>query len=537
MTSTSSNELQTVLDALPLIFFHKDTQNRILRTNQMVADMLDTSIELITGTASEQWFPGEADDYFIDDLKVMRSGQPQLNIIEQFDIPGIGKQWVSTDKHPHFNANGKVDGILVYSRRVDGKTLAEEQRSELEAQVRYAQKLDSIGVLAAGIAHDFNNYLTIIIGGTEMVLDRLESGSIEALPLEESLRAAQEAARIANQLVTYAGKSPIACKPVNLSTLINDFGDMLQASTAKNVDLSLHLDFNVEDIYADIAQIHQLLVNIAINASEAIGDEHGRICISTSERYCTARELFNTMLGASLASGPYVSITIKDSGCGMSSEVLKSVFEPFFSTKNAGRGLGLATVIGIVKGHGGTLNINSSEEGGTCIEILFPALADSGHSGRSRVDQLAGSPAEEESLPAGTTRQISGQADTVLIVDDNERVRDVLQNFLCGAGYVVLSADSGEEALSMIEKITEPLSAAIVDYCMPVTNGLELFEQLRQRQSALPFLLVSGSANLGSTQEFENLSNVAFLKKPFNREAILHKLRALLDRARAECPD
>ena len=550
MTDTSSSELQTILDALPLMFFQKDTQNRILRTNQVVADMLDTSVDEIIGTHTNQWFPDEADDFYNDDLRVMRSGTPRLSIIEQFQTQGTGKQWVSTDKHPHYDAAGKIDGVLVFARRVDGKTLAEEQRSELEAQVRYAQKLDSIGVLAAGVAHDFNNYLTIIIAGTEMALDRIGRGGPEALPLEESLKAAHEAARIANQLVTYAGKSLIVSRPVNVSTLIARFSDMLYASIAKNVDLSFKLDFDIADINADTAQLHQLLVNIVINASEAIDEAHGKICISTSERQVSARELMNTIIGASLQAGRYVVITVKDSGRGMPADVLKHVFEPFFSTKKSGRGLGLATVIGTVKGHGGTLYVDSSEGRGTTIEMLFPTLEGKGlPPGHQPDDDSAGKlvPAPPDASAKGlvhgpsntgqsavsksATRlaQPASRLHNILVVDDNQAVRDVLQIFLESDGYKVMSAASGEEAISLLQAPSNRISAAIVDYCMPEANGLELFGEIRQLRPELPFILVSGSANLVSTTQFESLPHVAFLKKPFDRASILEKLSTLLD--------
>ncbi len=558
LTETSSGELQTILNALPLMFFQKDTQNRILRTNQVVADLLDVSVDEIIGTHADQWFPDEADDFYKDDLKVIRSGTPRLSIIEQFQTQGSGKQWVSTDKHPHYNATGEIDGVLVFARRVDGKTLAEEQRSELEAQVRYAQKLDSIGVLAAGVAHDFNNYLTIIIAGTEMALDRLGRGDPEALPLEEALKAAHEAARIANQLVTYAGKSLIVSRPVNMSTLIARFSDMLYASVAKNVDLSFKLDFDIADINADTAQLHQLLINIVINASEAIDETHGKICISTSERHVSARELMNTAIGASLQAGRYVVITVKDSGRGMPADVLKHVFEPFFSTKKSGRGLGLATVIGTVKGHGGTLCVDSSEERGTTIEMLFPTLAGEDlppghdHDNDTAQDQApalpdttAKGPAHDSaktglpavSRPTGLHAQTDSRLHDILIVDDNQAVRDVLQIFLESDGYQVMSAASGEEAMLMLQAPSSRIGAAIVDYCMPETNGLELFVEIRKLRPDIPFILVSGSANLVSTTQFESLPQVAFLKKPFDRASILKELRTLLESGRAEQSD
>lgn len=555
MTDNSSSELQTILNALPLMFFQKDTQNRILRTNQVVADMLDASVDEINGTHTDQWFPDEADDYYKDDLEVMRSGIPRLSIIEQFKTQGCEKQWVSTDKHPHYDAAGKVDGVLIFARRIDGKTLAEEQRSELEAQVRYAQKLDSVGVLAAGIAHDFNNYLTIIIAGTEMALDRLGRGGPEALPLEESLKAAHEAARIANQLVTYAGKSLIVSRPVNVSTLISRFSDMLYASVAKNVELSFKLDFDIADINADTDQLHQLLINIVINASEAIDEARGKICISTSERQVSARELMNTIIGASLQAGRYVVITVRDSGRGMPADVLKHVFEPFFSTKKSGRGLGLATVIGTVKGHGGTLYVDSSEGRGTTIEMLFPTPEgkdpppehdhddDSAEQHASAAPDTTAKSATLDSAQTGSTAVNTPAADlsqsgrqfhNILIVDDNQAVRDILQIFLESDGYEVMSAASAEEAILLLQTPANRISAAIADYCMPETNGLELFGVIRQLRPELPFILVSGSANLVSTTDFESLPHVAFLKKPFDRASILNKLHTLLESDRAE---
>ncbi|MGQ7847214.1 response regulator [Granulosicoccus sp. 3-233] len=559
MSNQRIYEVQEILDVMPLMFFQKDTRNCIVRTNQVVADMLGTTVGAMIGTSAEQWFPDEAGDFFSDDLQVMNSRQSRLSIIEQFETPVAGKLWVKTDKHPHYDATGEVDGVLVFSRRVDGRTLDEEQRSELEAQVRYAQKLDSIGVLAAGVAHDFNNYLTIIMAGTEMALDRMGRGVPEALPLEESLKAAHEAARIANQLVTYAGKSPIVSKPINLSLLIHQFSDMLHASVATNVALSFSLDFDIPEINADIAQMHQLLVNVVINASEAIDGERGKIIISTSERHYSARELMNTVIGSALHSGPFVLLTISDTGQGMSAEVMKSVFEPFFSTKMSGRGLGLATVIGTIKGHGGTLHVESTEGQGTTIDLLFPVANRAYHSAgnaadddRSALSAIQGRPgghAQDASpgvssdgrfasiSPGTSAQQTDRNRYPILIVDDNSAVRETLQTFLESDGFTVVSTDGSEAALALLRAPEARFSAAVVDYCMPETNGLELFRQIRQLRTDLPFILVSGSANLDSMEQFESLSGVAFLKKPFNRGAILEKLKDLLENSHAERAD
>lgn len=530
MTDTRIDELQAVVNALPLLFFQKDTRNRILRTNQVVADMLGTTVNSLIGTAADHWFPDESEENFNDDLQVMNSGQARLGMIEQLRLPYAGKQWVSTDKYPHYDSSGTVDGILVFSRCVDGKTLAGVPGSELEAQLRYAHKLDSIGVLAAGIAHDFNNYLTIVIAGTEMALQKIGRGNPDALPLEESLKAAHEAARVASQLVTYAGRSVVLSKPVNLSELIESFRDMLQASVANTVELELDLDFDIPLVDADVAQIHQLLVNIVINASEAIGAAQGKIRIQTGERHCRVKDLMNTLIGSALSPGRYVVVSIGDSGCGMSADVLDSVFEPFFSTKKSGRGLGLATVIGIVKGHRGTLSVSSSEQHGTTIDLLFPALAGNDAGCPLTGDKTAPcvEAGESVSSPGPVEPAAPSDAPCILIVDDNKSVSEILQHFVESAGYQSICVADGNEALSLVASET-PIDLAIVDYCMPGKNGLELFKLVRESRPALPFLLVSGSANLVSINEFKRMPNVAFLQKPFNRAAIMEKLHSLLE--------
>ena len=303
MIKPRPDELQIIIDLLPQMFFRKDTKNNILRANQAAADAVGTTVASLVGVHATVWFPDEAGNYYKDDLDVMSSGIPRLGITEQLQVEGGVKHWISTDKYPHFDDAGLVDGILEFIHDVTAQLIAEQERLELEAQFLHAQKLEGIGVLALGVAHDFNNHLMSIVGNMDVALTVIDEDSDGRVYLENAIKSAEQASEVCNQLLTYAGKRRFNLTPCYLSDIILEFEELLKVSISKKVKLILELAQPLPAVNIDTSQIQQIVLNLVTNASEAIGDGSGEIYVSTGVRHCDERELARSISGVTLSPG------------------------------------------------------------------------------------------------------------------------------------------------------------------------------------------------------------------------------------------
>ncbi len=384
------------------------------------------------------------------------------------------------------------------------------ERKRLEAQVLHAQKLESLGVLAGGIAHDFNNLLVAILGNADLARTDLPPGSQAADYLVDIETAARRAADFCRQLLAYAGKGRYQVELCDLNALCAELGRILEVTVSKRARLHYELATELPAVEADAAQLRQVVMNLITNASEALGAEGGTITIRTGARSCDAAYLAMVQ-GAELVPGSYVFLEVVDTGSGMSEETRARLFDPFFSTKFTGRGLGMAAVFGIVRAHHGGIEIESALGRGTRVTILLPPKH--------------GTVGVRAQLPA----TVKGGG-VVLLVDDEETVRTVGRRMLERLGYRVILARDGAEALEQLRGHPE-IFCVVLDLTMPVLDGVEAFAALREIRPTLPVILSSGYSEQEVASRFsgEPQALAGYLQKPYQ----LHAVQEVMARAEA----
>jgi signal transduction histidine kinase/CHASE1-domain containing sensor protein/CheY-like chemotaxis protein len=412
-----------------------------------------------------------------------------------------------------FCENGGLIRAWGGQREITERKIAEAKRGEMERKLLETQKLESLGVLAGGIAHDFNNLLTGIVGNAGLVRLELPPDSPPATHIRQIESAALRAAELCQQLLAYAGKGRFLVESLDLNELIEGTLSLLRLSVGKQAHLQLELGHALPTVMADATQIRQIVMNLVINAADAIGAQPGVITLRSGSRYVRANEFAAWAADPGLPEGEYAFLEIGDTGCGMPPETLRRIFEPFFTTKFAGRGLGLAAVLGIVRGHRGALQVTSELGRGSVFTLFLPA-------GSAPV------PVESGGRPAATAWQHSG---TVLVVDDEECVRTVTEYVLATFGFDTVAAADGEAALATFAAEPDRFVFVLLDLVMPGLSGKQVLVRLRQIRPKQRVLLVSGYSDNDSASPFASDGCTAFLQKPYTREVLGRKLRTLLD--------
>ena len=385
-----------------------------------------------------------------------------------------------------------------------------------EAQSRHVQKLESIGVLAGGIAHDFNNLLHVVLGNADIALGNLPSNSGAREPLEEVVRATLRAADLTRQLLAYSGKGAVVVRHLDLSREVREMATLLRTALSKQATLVWELATDLPAINADPTQIRQIVMNLITNASDAVGEE-GSIRLRTGVvrlHEVEGQGFTGPITGDGVVArrdDPFVFLEISDTGYGMTPDTLARIFDPFFSTKFAGRGLGLAAVMGIVRSHRGIIRIRTERGVGTAFRVLFPPVPGAA--------VLAEKPSAERSDWRG-----SG---TILVVEDEEGVREVAERMLQEMGFETIGAEDGREALEIMERVGDTVTAVLLDLSMPRMGGAETLRQLRALRPSLPVLMMSGYTEEDVTPQFGNTGPgaTAFLQKPFMAEELITILR------------
>jgi len=386
-----------------------------------------------------------------------------------------------------------------------------------EAQSRHVQKLESIGVLAGGIAHDFNNLLHVVLGNADIALSNLGSGSPARGPLEEVVRATLRAADLTRQLLAYSGKGAFVVRHLDLSTEVREMATLLRTSISKQATLAWELAPDLPSVSADPTQVRQIVMNLITNASDAIGESGGTITLRTgvtrledleSDRF-GGRPLGEEPQEQHL--GELVYLEIGDTGSGMSPDTLSRIFDPFFSTKFSGRGLGLAAVMGIVRSHHGLIRIRTEPGKGTAFRILFPAV---------------GGVAPRSQKPSSERSEWRGSG-TILVVEDEEGVREVAERILQDIGFQTIAAEDGRHALDIMEEVGDSVTVVLLDLSMPRMGGAETFRRLRAKRPDLPILMMSGYTEQVVAPQFNSSGPgvTGFLQKPFLAEDLIAVLR------------
>jgi len=393
-----------------------------------------------------------------------------------------------------------------------------QQRKQQE-HIEHIQRLESLGVLAGGIAHDFNNILTVILGNAA-IAERKAITNPQEMPryLSNIVESSEKAADLCKQMLAYSGKGKYVVELINLSTMVAQITRLLEVSISKNVVLKYQLAEQLPAVAADTAQMQQIIMNLIINASDAIGNKSGVISIATGVMHADWAYLSDTCVDTDVAEGRYVFLEISDTGNGMDKETQKHIFEPFFTTKHQGHGLGMSAVLGIVRGHQGTLKLYSEPGRGTTFKIMLPIS-----------DQLPGI-SKESSIRIGLWQGTG----TVLIVDDEETIRETAAVMLEDRGFTTLAAADGLDAVAIYRQRQEEIVAVLLDMTMPRLDGTGCFRELRRINPQVRVLLCSGYNEQEATSRFVGKGLAGFIQKPYTPDALLEKLQEVLSTTRAE---
>jgi two-component system, cell cycle sensor histidine kinase and response regulator CckA len=390
---------------------------------------------------------------------------------------------------------------------------AEENQRKLEQQVMQAQKLESLGVLAGGIAHDFNNLLTSILGNADLALSELSPMNPARTYLDDIETVTRRAADLCRQMLAYSGKGRFVVQPLSINDLVRDIAYLLTVSISKKVVVKYNFFPELPSVLADATQVRQIVMNLITNASEAIGELSGVVTLSTGVLDCDEAYFRGAVGDAEVhPEGQYVYLEVSDTGCGMDSDTLSRIFDPFFTTKFTGRGLGLAAVMGIVRGHKGALRVYSEKGSGTTFKVLLPSHRQ---------------PAQTLELGEGASREWRGQG-TVLLVDDEESIRSMGRRLLERAGFEVLTASDGREAVELYIQHCEAVRLVVLDLTMPHLDGEACFRELRRADPRVKVIMTSGYNEQDVVDRFVGQGLAGFVQKPYKATDLLPKVREVL---------
>jgi signal transduction histidine kinase/CheY-like chemotaxis protein len=393
-------------------------------------------------------------------------------------------------------------------REMAERQAVEAARTELEEQLRHAQKMEAIGRLSGGIAHDFNNLLTAILGYSELLLRELKSSPLRA-DVEEIHSAAERAATLTGQLLAFSRRQILSPEVLVLNQRVTDMSRMLTRLIGEHIAIDLHLASDLWPVRADAAQLEQVVVNLTVNARDAMPGG-GRLAISTSNRALAPAEA----KALEVAPGPFVELRVRDSGVGIPPDVQARIFEPFFTTKpkGAGTGLGLSMVYGFVRQSGGAIAVDSTVGRGTTFALLLPR---------------AGEGVDRSPTPPRLAPPARGHGGTVLIAEDERALRRLAANVLGQAGYDTLEATDGQQALDLFTVHARKIVLLVTDVVMPHLGGIELARRLRQAHPALPILFMTGYVEQSEALH-ESAAGAPVLLKPFSPDALLTAVSACL---------
>ncbi len=389
----------------------------------------------------------------------------------------------------------------------------DEQRRHAEEAMRQAQKLESLGVLAGGIAHDFNNLLVAMLGQSSLALEQLPAGSAPRAHVEKAAGAARRAADLTRQLLAYSGRGQFQVLPINLNTLLQENLHLFEVAIPKNIRLVSDLAKSLPFIEGDVGQMQQIVMNLIINASEAIGRNLGTVRVTTDTYYITPADApLWKYIGSPLAPGLYTTLSVQDNGSGMDAATLSKIFDPFFTTKVTGRGLGLAAVLGIVRSHKGGLRVESELGKGTTFTLYFPVSA---------------------AQPTGQTISAAGQGAAltqglVLVIDDEEPVREAVTDILESEGLTVITAPDGRAGLALYRERQADIRLVLLDLSMPGLSGEETFHELRRVNPRISVILSSGYQQSEVTRRFVSQGAIGFLQKPYDMDTLIQEIRRYL---------
>jgi PAS domain S-box-containing protein len=502
----------TLVEATGTGFVHLDEEGRVAEVNEEFMRMTGRrGFEDLLGMPLETWV-AEADRDRV--RQAYREGL-KAGAIRNLEVDLVSPDGavVPVELSAGVRETGKGKRLLAFCRDISARRQREAEQQDFDRQLQETQKLESLGILAGSIAHDFNNLLTGIIGNANLA--RCDAGENTELGvyLDQIEIAATRAADLCRQMLAYSGKGRFVVEELNLNSAVEETARLVQISMSKKVDLQYSLLPQVPQIRADATQVRQVLMNLLINAAEAIGDQRGTILVSTRVVNVARGKTLPGNLVGPLEPGRYVCLRVRDTGSGMSPETRKRIFEPFYTTKKTGRGLGLAAVLGIMRGHKGALSVESEPGKGTCFELHFPCIEKEG--------ALAAA--------GGTGDAPWKGCGTVLVVDDEDTVRVTVSLMLQSLGFVVRHVSNGAEAVAAVAEREEDFALVLLDLTMPQLHGDESLRGMRRFQPGLKAIVMSGYDETEVVACFADQSMEAFLQKPFRLPQLRQKIQQLLD--------
>lgn len=463
----------------------------------------------VIGAHISEYMPTRSVETFQSALEEVFAGTDEA----RFEIQSVNREgrptWFQVVLSPIYSED-RVVAAAAIGRDVTEIRAARRKELQLRAQMEHAQKLESLGVLAGGIAHDFNNLLTGVLGNASLALMSLPPSAPGRSELEAIEAASQRAADLCRQMLAYAGKGRFVVRPLDLSELVRDMVSLLRVSISKRATLKLDCAEGMPAVEGDATQLHQVLMNLVINASDAFGDQDGVITVATGVMECDPAYLQGTFVDDELPAGTFAFLEVSDNGRGMDAATKSKIFDPFFSTKRLGRGLGMAAVLGIVRGHRGAIKVYSEVGKGTSVKVLFPAS--------DRDAEALGPRASEIGKTGGGT---------ILVVDDERVVRRMAKAMLERNGYSVVIAENGTEALQRFKQDPFGIDAVLLDLTMPGMSGEQVFREMRRIHPDVSVVLTSGYSEQDVTDRFAGKRLAGFLQKPYRA----HRLAEVIARA------
>ena len=499
--------LRQIIDANPSLIFVKDWEGRFVLVNRATAGIYGTTVDGLIGKTDADFNPNkeEVAHFLRDDREVMTSGRAKNIAEEPVTNAATGEtRWFQTTKVPLRQPDGDVPTLLGVATEIT-------ERKRLEEQLLQSQKMEAVGQLAGGVAHDFNNILTAIVGYADLLATEFDPTDRRLEDLEEIRKSARRAAALTRQLLAFSRKQVLEPRVLDINEVVQNMDKMLRSLISESIRLETHYAPNLSSVRADPNQIEQVIMNLAINARDAM-PEGGTLTIETGN--ATLDEDY-ALRHLSVMPGAYVMLAVSDTGCGMDEDTKARIFEPFFTTKEKGKGtgLGLSTVYGIVKQHGGNIWLYSEPGKGSTFKVYLPAVQEQPEVVR-------------KSAPHAVPK--SG-GETVLVVEDDDQLRRLAHRALAAQGYDVLEADRGSTAIDIARRHPGKIDLLLTDVVMPDTNGRKLADHLRASRPGLRVLFMSGYPDgaMGHNGMLEK--GVAYVAKPFTTEAISRKVREILD--------
>ncbi|MCC6332404.1 MAG: response regulator [Myxococcales bacterium] len=482
--------------------------NRFVEYNQATLDMLRCSREELRAMHPSELSPPTQPD-----------GRPSFEKANEMIATAVARgnhrfEWIHRSRH---RSDFPVEVLLTPIQTGAAPTLLVvwrdiTERKQGEEALRQAQKLESLGVLASGIAHDFNNLLAVMASNVALLRRALPKEHEAAQYVSQVESAVFRAAELTRQMLAYGGKGAFVIEPVDLSRTVKEIADLLRVSIPRRVQLSGELAEALPGVRADRAQLQQVVMNLVTNAAEAIGGGQGTITLRTSQATLDGGAVARDFAGQELRPGAYVVLTVRDTGVGMSADVLGRIFDPFFTTKQQGRGLGLSALRGIVRSYKGGLKINSAPGAGTTFEVFFPST---------------GEPARPPPRAEATPPAVSAAEATVLLVEDEPLLRVAQRGLLECLHLRVLEAPDGERGLELFREHGPRIAFVLLDLTMPGMGGHATLRALRRLQPSVKVVVCSGWAENDLAEQLRDEPPTAILTKPFTQEELQRALAAV----------